>query len=151
MIIILLMTFINYTFGQITSNKEATESLKWIIENPQIKTDSLFTEKSVEIFKWHAVNNSQVEMRVSGISEFMDSSKSYKFFKEVTMIYMLSEIDNQINKSINKRESEFLAISNVLSFYKNVILINEDYKNSILEKYSTFSEKELRKKLKKLQ
>ena len=64
---ILLITFINTSFGQITSDKEAAESLNWIIENPQIESDSLFTNKSAEVFKWYASNNPQVEMRVSGI------------------------------------------------------------------------------------
>lgn len=146
----LLICFAYPIFGQITSNKKANETLNWLIENPQIKSDSLFTEKSVEVLKWHAKNNSQVEMRPSGIGEFMDTSSTYKFFKEITMIYMLSEIDNQINKSIDENQSAFLSISNVIKFYENVITINGAYKNDILDRYSTFSEKELRKKMKKL-
>ncbi|WP_048331187.1 hypothetical protein [Bizionia psychrotolerans] len=148
---ILLITFINTSFGQITSDKEATESLNWIIENPQIESDSIFTNKSAEIFKWYASNNPQVEMRVSGISEFMDSSKSYKFFKEIIMIYTLSEIDNQISRNVDKNESSLLAISNVLKFYERIIKIDENYKNSVLQKYSALSEKDLKKQMKKLQ
>ena len=148
---ILLTTFINTSFGQITSDKEATESLNWIIENPQIESDSIFTNKSAEIFKWYASNNPQVEMRVSGISEFMDSSKSYKFFKEILMIYTLCEIDNQISRNVDKNESSFLAISNVLKYYDRIIKIDETFKNSVLQKYSALSEKELKKQMKKLQ
>lgn len=151
MTFIILMVFISSSFGQITSDKESTESLYWIIENPQIESDSLFTNKSAEIFKWYASNNPQVEMRVSGISEFMDSSKSYKFFKEVIMIYTLSEIDNQISRNVDKNESSFLAISNVLKFYKRLIKLDENYKNSVLQEYSALSEKDLKKQMKKLQ
>ncbi|MBL6665713.1 MAG: hypothetical protein ISP66_01770 [Flavobacteriaceae bacterium] len=84
--LMLLMTLINTSFGQITSNKE---SLNWIIENPQIESDNIFTHKSTEILKWYTSNNPQVEMQGSGISEFIDSSKSYKFFNNIIMIYTL--------------------------------------------------------------
>ena len=75
----------------------------------------------------------------------MDSSKSYKFFKEILMIYTLSEIDNQISRNIDKNESSFLAISNVLKYYDRIIEIDENYKNSVLQKYSTLSDKGLKK------
>ncbi len=84
--LMLLMTLINTSFGQITSNKE---SLNWIIENPHIESDNIFTHKSTDIFKWYTSNNPQVEMQVSGISEFIDSSKSYKFLNNIIMIYTL--------------------------------------------------------------
>ena len=148
---IILVVFISSSFGQITSDKEAVESLNWIIENPQIESDSIFANKSTEILKWYASNNPQVEMRVSGISEFIDSSKSYKFFKEILMIYTLSEIDNQINRKVDKNESSFLAISNVLKYYERITKIDENYKNPVLQKYSALSDKGLKKQMKKLQ
>tara|TARA_R110000744_G_C19153469_1_gene539670 strand:+ start:112 stop:540 length:429 start_codon:yes stop_codon:yes gene_type:complete len=137
-------------FSQVNSTKEAEEVLSWIIENPQIETDSLFSEKSVNIFKWQALNHPEVKMRVTGISEFMDSGKNHKFFNEITMIYVLSEFMNQINGESREVESAFLALNNVLDFYKKLVQQNTDYKNLILEKYASLSEKELRKKIKKL-
>ena len=106
------------TFGQVNSAKEAEEVLFWIIENPQIETDSIFKEQSINIFKWQALNHPQVIMRVTGISEFMDSGENYKFFKEITMIYMLSEFMNQINGESREVESAFIALNNVLNYYK---------------------------------
>lgn len=150
MLITLLICLTYSSFGQITSNIEANETLNWLIENPQIESDSLFTEKSVAVLKWHAENNSQVEMRPSGIGEFMDKSQSYKFFREITMIYMLSEIDNQINKNVDESQSAFLAINNVLKFYQNIVLKNSIYKNVVLDNYTSLTEKDLRKKIKKL-
>jgi hypothetical protein len=137
-------------FGQVNSAQEAEEVLSWIIENPQIETDSIFSEQSVSVFKWQALNHPEVKMRVTGISEFMDSGTDYKFFKEITMIYMLSEFMNQISGKSGEIESAVIALNNVLNYYKKVIQIDNKYKNPVLEEYIGLSEKHLRKKIKKL-
>lgn len=150
MLITLFVCIAHSSFGQITSNEGAEEALNWIIENPQMKSDSLFVEKSAAVIKYNFENHSQVEMRSSGIGEFMETSGNYKFFREVTLIYMLSEMNNQVNKNVSKNQSAFISISNVLKFYQNILLLNENYKNVTLDNYATLSEKELRKKIKNL-
>ncbi|SNR79698.1 hypothetical protein SAMN04488009_0108 [Maribacter sedimenticola] len=145
-----IITSTKATFSQVNSAKEAEEVLSWIIENPQIETDSIFSEQSVSVFKWQALNHSEVQMRVTGISEFMDSGANYKFFKEITMIYMLSEFMNQINGESREIESALIALNNVLNYYKKVVQIDTKYKNPVLEEYVGLSEKHLRKKIKKL-
>lgn len=143
----LMMVIVKNTFGQITSDSQSTETLTWLIENPQIESDSLFNEKAANVFKWQALNYPNSQMRVKGISEFMDSSKNDRFFKEIVMIYTLSEFDNQINKNLKKDESAYFAIKNVLAYYNKLIQIDSEYDNPILDKYYGLSEKKLRKKL----
>ncbi len=145
-----IVLFSKSSFSQVNSDREANEVLSWVVENPQIETDSVFKEKLVSIFKWQALNHPQVQMRVTGISEFMNAARNYKFFEEITMIYMLSENMNQINGESSKIESAFLALNNVLSFYRKLVQINPSYGNSVLEKYARLSNKELRQKIKHL-
>lgn len=146
---LLFMTFTISGFSQISSDNEATETLKWIIENPQINNDSIFIKKSADLLKWYVLNYPNVEFRTTGISEFMDSSKADKFFKEITTIYAFSEFNNQINGEMNQTESAFLSISNVLDYYEKIIVFDEELKDSVLQKYNTLSEKDLRKEMKK--
>jgi len=148
-ILLFLMTIVQITFGQITSDSQSTKTLSWIIENPQIESDSLFTEKAAAIFKWQTTNYPNSQMRVKGISEFMDSSKNDRFFAEIVMIYTLSEFINQMNKELSKDESSYLAIKNVLVYYNNIIQIESNYNNSILDKYYKLSEEKLKKRIKR--
>ncbi len=80
----------------------------------------------------------------------MDTSQNDKLFKQIIMIYSLSEFDNQINTSLNENESAYSALLNVLNYYKNSVQLDSNHTNSILEKYLELSEKELRKKIGRL-
>lgn len=150
LILFIILAFGKNAIGQITSDSESSDTLNWLIENPQIESYSIFAEKATAVFKWQAINYPNILMRVKGVSEFMDSSSNYKFFKEIIMIYSLSEFDNQINKDLKKDESAYFAMKNVLTYYSNIIQINPSYKNHILDKYNGFSEERLRKKIKRL-
>jgi hypothetical protein len=145
-----IMTCGKLVFGQITSDKSASKELKWLIENPQMKSIRVFEKKSMDIFSWYVLNYPKLVIRTKGIGEFMDSSDGYKFFGEVTLIYSLSEFDNQINRNITENESAFLAIMNVLTYYNRIIQIDKKYIDPVLEKYSNYSEEELRKEIEML-
>ena len=149
-ILFVIITFSNNVIGQIKSDSEASETLNWIIQNPQVESDSIFTEKVTAVFKWQAINYPNSEMRVKGIGEFMDSSPNYKFSTEIVMIYGLSELDNQINKDLKRDESAYSALKNVLAYYSNLIQISSTYNCPILDEYNELSESKLKKLIKRL-
>ena len=148
LVIFIFLTQLNFTFGQVTSNEEASNKLKWLIENPQVDSVKNFEKITVEIFKWYALNYPNLEFRTSGISEFMESG-DYKFYREILMVYNLSEFDNQINKNIAAPESAYLALKNVLLFYSNLTEIDPTFKHPILEEYNKLTDKQLQKRVTK--
>lgn len=135
-------------FAQITTDQQASEKLQWLIDNHQ--TDSVFTEKSVEILKWYATSNPELEMRVKGLGKYLHSKRDESLDKRVIMIYTLSEFENQTNLSITRLESAVLAIKNVLIIYGNYKQFDDKCENRVLEKYSHYSKEELTSKIKKL-
>ncbi|WP_222612242.1 hypothetical protein [Psychroserpens burtonensis] len=66
------------------------------------------------------------------------------------MIYSLSQFDNQINTNLNENESAYSALLSVLKYYKNIVELDSSYNNSTLEEYLELSEKEFRKKIRRL-
>jgi len=63
------------------------------------------------------------------------------------MIYNLSELDNQVNKKVSAEESAYLAIKNVLEFYKSLIKTDNAYKHPLLDEYVELLEKKLKKRV----
>jgi hypothetical protein len=149
LIVFILLFKINLVFAQITSNEEASRSLEWLIQNPQIDSIKTFEKKSVEIFKWYAINYPQLNFRTTGIGEFIDSEHRSQFYREIMMIYNLSELDNQVNKKVSTSESAYLALKNVLDYYNNLTQINEVYKHPLLEEYNDLSDGKLRRRINK--
>ena len=153
LILILFLFTINIqlAIGQFNSADDAFQALEWLVENPQVKSDSIFVAKSSDLIKWQVVNYPKTEMRVAGIIEFMDNCSDYKFYKEVLVIFMFSEFKNQITKkNLNETKSAVKAMKSVISYYNNILLKEPSLNNKILDQYRKMSKKELKTKMKEL-
>ena len=138
--------------AQINTDKQAIDTINWLIENPQIESDSLFVSKSANLIKWQFINHPNSPMIFSGLSEFMDNTPSeYKLYKEISVIYMFSTFTNKIeNKNYSEKKSSFYAIQDVLNYYQKALEIDSQVRNEVLDSYLSFSDKELKKKMNKL-
>jgi hypothetical protein len=149
--LLFLLIFIPIS-AQIETEKQALVAINWIVENPQIESDSLFVNKSAELIKWQFFNYPKTPIEFGGLSEFMDkTNKDYNLYKEITVVYMFSSFIAKIkNKNYSIKKSTFYAINSVLKYYKKALEMDHSLSNKILDNYVNLSEKELKKKINSL-
>lgn len=143
--LILLLT--ESTIAQIQTKKQAIESINWIVNNPQLESDSLFENKLANLLRWQMSRNPNVQMNVGGISEIQNTSISNELYRAIISIYTCSTF---IHEDYSITESAVYSMNNALSYYKNAIEIDQALKIEILDEYLSYSESELRKEMKKL-
>ncbi|WP_143520023.1 hypothetical protein [Reichenbachiella sp. 5M10] len=143
----MILLFAESTFAQIQTKEQAIESINWVIDNPQLDSDSELEKKLADLLRWQMSRNPHVEMNVGGMSEIQNTASNKKLFRAIISIYTCSTF---INEDYSKTESAVYAINNVLTYYKNALEIDDTLRIEILDEYISYSDSELKGKMKKL-
>lgn len=154
LILLFIISFQSKLFAQIDvkSESEILNEVEWLSTNPVEQTNKKFVSKSSDVITFQLVKYPNFPVHFGALKEFMNADKKYKYYDEINIVFISNQLANKI-KAGNKydlQDSSLKSITKVLGYYKLLIEKEPGQKNSVLDKYSKMSKKELGKHINKL-
>lgn len=154
LIFLFVVSFQTKTFGQleVKSESEILEAIEWISTNPVEKTNKEFVSKAAGYITYQVVKYPNFPVNFSGLREFMDHERDYKYYDEINLVYTSNQLANKI-RSGNKydlKKSSVKSMRKVLGYYRLLLKKEPDQTNSVLDLYTNMNKRELEKHIKKL-
>ncbi|MFD0975264.1 hypothetical protein [Salinimicrobium gaetbulicola] len=154
LIFLFVVSFQTKTFGQleVKSESEILEAIEWISTNPVEKTNKEFVSKVAGYITYQVVKYPNFPVNFSGLREFMDHERDYKYYFEINLVYTSNQLANKI-RSGNKydlKKSSVKSMRKVLGYYRLLLKKEPDQTNSVLDLYTNMNKRELEKHIKKL-
>lgn len=154
LIFLFVVSFQTKTFGQlkVKSEAEILEAIEWISTNPVEKNNKEFVSKAAGYITYQVVNYPNFPVNFSGLMEFMDHDRNYKYYDEINLVYTSNQLANKIRSGnkYDQTKSSVKSMRKVLEYYKLLLEKKPDQKNSVLDLYSEMSKSELEKHIEKL-
>ena len=139
-----------YSQVKAKSDKEILKEIEWISTNPVQKSDKEFVSKSADFMMYQFVNYPDFPINYKALFEFMTTEKNYKYYDEISIVFMSNQLANKIRTKNNYdlTKSSINSFIKVLEYYELILAKEPDQKNSLLDKYFKMTEKELGDKVK---
>lgn len=136
----------------IKSESEILAGIEWLSTNPVEQADEEFVSKSSDYITYQFVKFPNFPVNFSALKEFMDTDRKYKYYDEINIVFTSNQLANKIRtgSKYDLKDSSIKSMIKVLKYYKLLIEKEPDQRNTILDKYSKMSEKELEKQINKL-
>ncbi|MEM1338237.1 MAG: hypothetical protein AAGF96_10825 [Bacteroidota bacterium] len=138
------------SFGQLNQNEFLT-TIEWINQNPSQSNDEVFVSKSADLIKFQIFNYPSFPINTSGTSELSREWKGHKYERYFLIVYSFNQLYYKIeNKKFDKLEAYLFSMNQLLKSYSNLIEESPEFKIGIFDEYAKLSQKDLKKRIKKL-
>ena len=147
-LILILLPLIS--FGQL-NQKEFLKTLEWINQNPSQSNDDVFVSKSADLIKFQIFNYPNFPINTSGTKELSDDWKGHKYERYFLIVYSFNQLYYKINNDkFDNLEAYVFSMNQLLKSYSNLIEKRPEYKIKTFDEYAKLSQKDLKKRIKKL-
>jgi len=138
------------SFGQI-NEKQFFENIEWLNQNPSESNNQLFVSKSADLITFQIFNYPNFYINVSGTKELDKEWKNHKYEKYFIIVYSYNQLYYKLNnKKFKNLDSYVFSIKKLIESYSRIIEKEPKLKIKIFDEYKSLTEKELRKRIKKV-
>ena len=149
-LVISIMALTFCSFGQITE-KQFIEKIEWLNENPSTSENTEFVSNSVDILEFQFLNFPNTPINVSGTKELEKGWHNYKYEKYFIIVYSFNQLYYKIrNKKYDNLNACVFSIKKLIKSYTIITENEPELKIETFEEYKKMSDKELKKRIKKL-
>lgn len=143
-----------FAFGQVEvkAKEKIVEDIEWLSSNPVETSNEEFLSRTSGIILYQMMKYPDFPINYKVLSEFMSTSKDYKFYDQIIMIFAPNQLLNKIEtgERYELSFSSLNSIDKVLEFYKLILRTDPSRRHATLDRYLNSTDKDLKDHLSRL-
>ena len=145
-----LLTLPLTSYGQLNQT-EFIKTIEWINQNPLESDNENFVSKSADLIKFQIFNYPSFPINTSGTKELDEEAKGHKYERYFLIVYSFNQLYYKIkNEKFDKLKACVFSINQLIKSYSKLIEKNPELKIKAYDEYAKLSQKDLKKRIKKL-